>query len=94
MFNLTKIWSYVTPKMKLILVLMQGLYAVLVVFALGFAVYVNGFGHLLTLVNDGRMASIIGLYLIWPTIPMLLMVWLEGYSNCKQAKENPKTLEA
>jgi len=94
MFNLIEIWKYNSKTMKLIFWLIELIYASLIVFMLGLILYLKGIDHLIVMVNDGRMKDILCLYLIWPTAPMLLLRWFEGYAYMKKDKENHENVEA
>lgn len=93
MFNLIEIWRFVDSRTKIMFAVVQGVYAFLVLFIFAFVWYYNGWQFLIEHLSD-RGPYILKLYLVWPTMPMLLLVWLDGMLNRKRVKENPENMEA
>lgn len=93
MFNLTEIWNHATPKVKLLFWFTMALYVSILLVMFVIIGYEQGYIATWATVQT-RLPYLLKFFAIWPTSPLLIVVYLDGLYNYKREINNPENMAA
>lgn len=91
--NLAEIWNHAKPNVKLMFWLTLALYVGTLVLAFIILGYSMGYGVVWDMVKP-NLLRVIQFLALWPVLPMLILVLIDGNHHRKLTLNNPENIEA